>query len=118
MEPKQITVSWLVVLKALCETPVLTSTQAVRQVEVVQDDSMAEHYAYMTAKRNMNTHPGHFSDNTIINYGNVDLHPPTHKKVGEVARWPFEIDHIKDERYLYPLRAQVNSSDNSVNSVN
>lgn len=56
--PKYITAGRQVVLKAMCEAPILVSKQAARLIEVIFYRCMAKDYACMMAEGTLDVYPG------------------------------------------------------------
>lgn len=116
-EPKCITASQKLVLKAMCQTTVLVATRAVGLIEVNPHENVAGNHACKTAREKMDIYPGRPFYITVANLGKVNVHLQKHAKVGELANAPFKVVHIIDEPYSYPSDAYVNKSDRSVNPV-
>lgn len=79
---------------------------------------MAKTHACMTVKEIMVVHPGLSFYTTVTNLDKVDVSLPNHLKVGKVSNAPFEIAHVKEERYLCTPGTHANSGDSSENAVN
>lgn len=67
---------------AMCETPVLVSTQAAGLIKVILREKVAKSHARMTAKGIMDIYPGRSFHITVTNFGKIDVHLPKHQNVG------------------------------------
>lgn len=84
-EPIYITAAIQVVMKAIRETSVLVSTQAVGLIKRAPHEKVVKIYACMTATRIVGVYPGPPTYVKFSNVHKVDVHLPKHQKVVEVA---------------------------------
>lgn len=105
-ERRIVTEGHQIVLKAMCETPMLVSRQVAGLKEVLSHENVAETHACMTTKEIMNVYPGHQFYIPITNFGEVRVNLPKKQIVTEVANVPKEMLHIRGKRYSYPFRPQ------------
>lgn len=117
-DSKYITVARQVVLKVLCETPVLISTQVAGVREAIPQENVNKNHACMTAKGFMDINPGRLFNITIATFDKIDVNLHKEQKVGKLTSPSQKIVHIKEERFLYPFGAKATKSDSQVNAVN
>lgn len=99
-EPRCITAARQVVLKAICETSVLVSTQALGLLQVATRKNVDKTPVCTTARGIMGVYPRRLIYITISNFGKVDVHLQKHQTVGEVTNAPVRMGHIDKERFL------------------
>lgn len=83
-----ITSTRQVVLKAMCATPALRSTEAARVIAVTFQAYVAKGHVRMAVKGTMDVYPRRLFYITIANFGMNDGHLPSHQNVDEVATAP------------------------------
>lgn len=80
---KYITGPLQVVLREICETPFLISTQATELTALIPNEKVARNHACMTANVIMDVYLNRPFYITITNFGNSDVIPHRYKKLGE-----------------------------------
>lgn len=114
---KNIAVSGQIVLKAMCETPVLVFTKSVSIIEANICQNVARNPTCLRAKGIMSVYqccPFHI---TIAKIGKIDVHISKHKNGAEAANAPLEIVYMRHDPYSYAMFSNTNKSDCSINSV-
>lgn len=80
--------AWRVMLKSICETPVLVSTKTAGLLQVATRESFAETHACMTAKCIVPVQSITFFYNNLANLGKGDVHHSKHQEPREAANVP------------------------------
>lgn len=107
-ETKFVTVARQAVVRAICEIPILVSTQSLSGIEVVPHEIAANSHACIMAKSIMYVYRLRRFYITIGNLGKIEVHLLKHRKNGEVA---VETVRIKDRCSSYPSGAHANNND-------
>lgn len=110
-------VSVQVVLKAMCATSVLVSTQRTGLIEVFSHENVANNHVCMTAEVIMDLYAGCTFYLTIESFDKVDVNWRKREELGEVADEPQEIVQNKGECYSYIIKAKETTSDSPVSAV-
>lgn len=93
----------------------LAFTKVACLIEVILYENMAKIYAFMTAKRIIDSYPVRSIYITIANFVKVEENVFRHRKGGKVANAPQEISHLKYECYSYSHGAKTNTRHHSFN---
>lgn len=104
-EPKYITVVGQVVLKVMCEIPVLFSTKSVGLIEIISHPNVAKDHGCMTTKGIMDGYPARPFYITIANLNPAGVHLPKHQKLAKCRmrlKKSFTLNKISSGTLLAP----------------
>lgn len=101
----------------MCHTPDFVPTQVTGLIEIAFHKNVSNYHVGTKTKCIMDVYPGIRFYATIANFGNVDVHLPEYRKVGELADAPVKIIYIKNERFQDLAGAPTNTSDSSAQGV-